>query len=349
MGRPRKPIVGSGPVKDFARQLRTWVDSAPATLTTRVLGELVHCSPDTISVALGGATLPSDATLRGIVRACGGSEQDVKEWLQFRADTHRAADRLRIKVLEFGPLRGDPAAGVGAGGRREFAVITPEVADPGQCEPDPDAAHTFEDLRHQLALLRIAAGSPSYRTMSRTIAEYTDNHYSVTTLNDLFTGQRAPGHEVFAAIVTTLLRLAVDDIPASWRMGGLWSAAWRRAEYNRLRPDLTQRRHTGLYLVPEHQDHGPAPSVIERMDTEQAAMLLAGMDPGVVAGLIGQLPPTTAKKILTAMQQLTGPITPVPPTGPTGGGITETTDYENEDGHEDGGGEDLGVSMTEPG
>lgn len=344
MGRPRNPITGSGPHKDFARQLRTWVDNAPEKLTTRRLGKLVHCSADTISVALSGTKLPSEATLRGIVRACGGSKQDVEEWLKFRLDTQREADRLRIKALEFGPLRADPATG----GRREYAVITPEVADPAQSEPNPEAAQTFEDLRHQLALLRIAAGSPSYRTLRRDIAEITGSHYSVTTLNDLFTGQRPPGHEMFAAIVSTLLRLAVDDIPASWRMGGLWSAAWRRAEYNRLRPDLTQRRHTGLYLVPEHQDHGPAPSVIERMDTTQAAMLLASMDPGIVAGLIAQLPPKTAKQILTAMQQLTGPVEPIPPTGPErGGGITMADPDDQNNGHEDG--TDLPDHDTETG
>jgi hypothetical protein len=356
VGRNRNPIVGSGPVPTFGAKLRELVDAAPEKLTVRVLAARALCARQTVSAALSGTSLPSPQTLAGVVRACGGDEQEVEDWLKFLADTRRALDRLTIKALEFGPVL-PTAGGASPGGGGRLGVITPDVADPADSEPRPESARTFAELRHQITLLRIAAGNPSYRTLAKAIPEATGRHYAASTVNDILTGRRAPGHELFEAIVTTLLARVLTDAPPSWiswREREPWLQAWRVAEYDRLRPDLTQPRYTGLYLVPEHQDHGPAPAVLAMMPPEQAAMLLAGLPPETAADVIGRLPARAQQKVMTAMARLTGPVTPTPPVITEGGASTRPTLAATAGGGggiagDGGSGDDgLGVDMTEP-
>lgn len=89
MGRPERVLDrGTGPVADFAGQLRELRDSAGRP-TYRELAARTHYSPTVLSRAAAGRELPSAEVTRAFATACGA---DPAEW-ERRLARARAADR----------------------------------------------------------------------------------------------------------------------------------------------------------------------------------------------------------------------------------------------------------------
>src|ERR1700761_3277277 len=74
MGRPENTISASGPVADFAQQLRLLRQHA--ALTLRQLAARTELSTATLSVAASGRKLPTWEVARAYVQACGGGTDD---------------------------------------------------------------------------------------------------------------------------------------------------------------------------------------------------------------------------------------------------------------------------------
>jgi transcriptional regulator with XRE-family HTH domain len=76
-GRKEIPITGTGPVADFARDLRALRDKAG--LYNQKLAKRANYSPSYISAALNGQQMPPVTIIKAIVMACGGN---AEEWEQ---------------------------------------------------------------------------------------------------------------------------------------------------------------------------------------------------------------------------------------------------------------------------
>lgn len=318
MGRGLKPIADQGPIGQFATRLRRRREEAADKLTFRAMAENCHFSHSVLADAAAGKALPTWPVTEAFVRACGADDDEVAAWRTDWLDTQRIVGNLRRKLGEADvvvPTRSATGHRIRQGRLRP---VEPDLAEPDQCQPRPDQVRTFDDLHYQLNVLKIAVGNPGLRELRRRMRRY----YGVSTLSDVFSGQRPPRFDQFMRIVTCLLDNAAephsdgqheaDSPPAEqWHSLRAWRQAWTNAEYNRTRPDLNRRRRYGnIYLISSDQDEGPTASVVAEMDTEVAAALLGSLPPQVSAGIISDLPNKKAQAVLKAMWNQNSKIEP---------------------------------------
>ena len=318
MGRPRKPIDDTGPIGQFATQLRDRQDQVPG-LTFRAMASRAHCSHSVLAEAAGGKKLPTWTVTRAFLVGCGADEQELASWQQRWKDTNDSIYALMRKVGQSSvvvPTRSD--AGPIRDGR--LRPVQPDLADPDQWRPQPDSVQTFDDLSYQLKVFKIAVGNPGLRDLNRTIAQLNKKGQrgftSVSTLSEVFSGRRTPNFDLFGGIVTALIQQAPGiEMPNSrWLVLEAWREAWHRAEFNRQRPDLTRHRRFGnIFLVADTAEEGPTASIVAAMDTQVAAALLASLSPPVASRIISDLPTPKAQAVLTAMVALTGGTAPARP------------------------------------
>ncbi|WP_327591258.1 hypothetical protein OHA25_61145 (plasmid) [Nonomuraea sp. NBC_00507] len=297
MGNKRKPILDDGPIGQFAQRLRDRMDEVVPALTFRAMKQKAFCSHAVLAEACAGKKLPSWVVTEAFVRACGADDAEVKAWHEDWLQTQRSVGRLRRKLGQADvvvPTHTDTGLPVRDGRLRPVEV---DLADPEACVPRPETIQTFDDLLYQLRVLRIAVGNPSLRDLSR------HTRVPVSTLGNLFSGRR-PSYEVFMQVVTTLV--GPDGLGGERQV---WREAWTRAEYNRIRPDLTRRRRVGnVFMLSEQQDAGPTAGIVAELPPGVAATLLASLPQHVAAGIISEMPPAKAQAVLTAMWQVHGTV-----------------------------------------
>jgi Helix-turn-helix domain len=314
MGRKHNPIEDPGPVGQFAGRLRDRRAQKPG-LTYRDMADLGYCSHSVFADAAAGKKLPTWEVTEAFVRACGADDEEVGQWRTSWLETRQAVEGLLRKLGQASLVMPDSTLTSRTARPRRLRPVLADLAEPDQCEPHPDQVRTFEDLHYQLHVLRIAVGNPSLRELRR----HMGREYGLSTLSDIFAGQRTPGSKIFAAIVTGLL--TIEDTPGRrspadepWRSAGTWQQAWAWAEYNRLRPDLMRRRRYGnLVLATPEQDEGPTASIIAAMDPAVAAALLASLPPSVSGQILTEMPAKEAQEVIKLMLQLTGTTTPSSP------------------------------------
>ncbi|HET6703800.1 hypothetical protein, partial [Amycolatopsis sp.] len=274
--------------------------------------EAGHVSFSRVAKACAGKVMPSFDTVAAIVRGCGGTDDDVEAWRTDYVATTQTIGQLMRKLDDAAvvvPTRTDTGRPIRAGRLRP---VKADVADPAAMCPNPEAAQTFDDLIYHTKLLRIQAGNPTGRALAKVIKGVAQGNRSLvlvgsTTLSDIFAGNRRPSSEQFTTIVKALLQHGgfQPATDTSWSLLATWQNAWRRAEFNRERPDLSRRRRPGkTFLLTEDKDEGPAAAMIAEMTPALAAALLSGLPPHIQAGIVGELPPAKAQAVIAAMHEL---------------------------------------------
>jgi hypothetical protein len=311
MGRPRKPIDDTGPVGQFATQLRDRQDQVPG-LTFRAMASRAHSSHSVLAEAAGGKKFPTWTVTRAFLVGCGAGQEEIASWQERWKETNDSIYALMRKIGRSSvvvPTRSD--AGPIRDGR--LRPVKADLADPDQWRPQPDSVQTFDDLCYQLKVFKIAVGNPGLRDLNQTIAQLNKKgprgFTSVSTLSEVFSGRRTPNFDLFGGIVTALIQQAPGiEMPNSrWLVLEAWREAWHRAEFNRQRPDLTRHRRFGnIFLVADAKDEGPTASIVAEMDAQVAAALLASLPPAVASTIITGLPTPKAQAVLNAMVALTG-------------------------------------------
>lgn len=201
MGRPENPISGSGPVADFAQQLRLLRQHA--ALTLRQIAASTELSTATLSAAAAGRKLPAWDVARAYVHACGGNTDDWRMRWEHAARFSRFPSALHI------PGRAAPTSGVRPrGNRRGFA------AGPA---PLPVTAETTSEFMGCLWRVKIWAGDPPVRALSRRAG------LPPSTMQDFLRRERRtlPAVEIVCAF---LRACGVDDSSVIAE----WVYAWRR-------------------------------------------------------------------------------------------------------------------------
>jgi hypothetical protein len=342
VGRKLSPIEDTGPVGQFATRLRARRAQVP-WLTYRGMAGQCHYSHSVLADAAAGKVLPTWEVTEAFVRACGAGDDEVSEWRAFWLETRQALENLLRKLGQASLVVPD---GTLAGRRARPGRLRPvlaDIAEPDQCEPHPEQVRTYEDLQYQLHVLRIATGNPSLRELRRQMGR----EYGLSTLSDVFAGQRTPGHRMFTAIVASLLAMQDRQSPSGdaeaierWRSVKAWGQAWSWAEYNRVRPDLMRRRRYGnLVLATPEQDQGPTADVIAAMDPAVAAAILAALPATVSGQIISEMPAREAQLVIKTMLQLTRTARPSPPgdrpSRPDEGNVQQAAAASTQDAPED--------------
>jgi transcriptional regulator with XRE-family HTH domain len=151
MGRPENTISASGPVADFAQQLRLLRQHAGLTL--RQLTARTGLSTATLSVAASGRKLPTWEVARAYVQACGGDTDDWRVRWEHAAWFTRAPAGERFT----GKTSRTPRVRRRANGFR-FRGGPP---------PLPVTAENTGEFMECLLRVKIWAGDPPVRTLSR--------------------------------------------------------------------------------------------------------------------------------------------------------------------------------------
>lgn len=151
MSRPENSISASGPVADFAQQLRLLRQHTGLTL--RQLTTRTGLSTATLSVAASGRKLPTWEIARAYVQACGGDTDDWRVRWEHAAWFSRvpAGVRLTGKTSRTPPVRhrANP------------------LHFPGGPPPLPVTAENIGEFMECLLRVKIWAGDPPIRTLSR--------------------------------------------------------------------------------------------------------------------------------------------------------------------------------------
>ncbi|MFD4438444.1 hypothetical protein ACFWPK_01545 [Nocardia sp. NPDC058519] len=282
------------------------------------MGAIATYSHSTLAEAAAGKKFPTWHATHAFLIGCGAIEVEIRDWRELWDQTHATLLSLSGKLGKteiVSPTTSQAAQSVRADRLR---AARPDLADPDHWRPRPEQVHTFEDLHYALSRMKVAIGNPGLRTLCHRMADY----YSTTTLSDIFTGKRPPRLDVTLRLVNAMLDEAdqahrLDDTDhIAWAAVNEWRDAWNRAEFNRQRPDLTRhRRPTNVFLLAgEHAAGGsPTANIVAEMDTDIAAVLLAGLSPQVASGILTRLPTKQAQAILTAMELLNQPPTTARP------------------------------------
>ncbi|WP_410570505.1 helix-turn-helix domain-containing protein [Amycolatopsis sp. cmx-4-61] len=317
MGRKSKPIKDTGPIGQFAQRLRDRQDAVRPRPALRVMAQDVFCSHSVLADACAGKKLPTEDVVVAFVTALGADPEEIEQWKADRLQVAKVVGRLRRKLGDADvvvPTHSPTGKPIRPGRLRPVQV---ELAAPDACVPDPDAAQTFEDLKYGLRVLRIAVGNPSLRVLAAHMdkMDFVDR-MGVSTLGDLFNGKRTPTYDTFDATVRGLIDFGLvnhrfrgktqADRPA-WARTAPWMEAWRRAEYNRVRPDRMRRTgNNNLYLMSGDQDISPTTSVFAAMNPPVAAALLIGMAPEETARVLEDLPTDKSRALIREMEKLAG-------------------------------------------
>lgn len=162
MPRPEAPIEATGPLAEFAEDLRALRTSA--AVDYRTMEKREHFSYTTFSKAASGQQLPTLAVTKAFVRACGG---DVAEWtarwhLVNDGLSQAPTERLPVELLQSRRPPGAHRAGREdskgeTDGDDDTAAVQPLVLEPQRKRKLP-----FSEALSVLALttaLSVAAGS----------------------------------------------------------------------------------------------------------------------------------------------------------------------------------------------
>lgn len=151
MGRPENTMSARGPVADFAQQLRLLRQHA--ALTLRQLAASTGLSTATLSVAASGRKLPTWQVARAYARACGGDTDDWRVRWEHAVRLSRLPPAMRL------PRATSPGPGLR---HREDGR-----GFPGGPAPLPVTAETASEFKDCLLRVKIWAGDPPIRTLSR--------------------------------------------------------------------------------------------------------------------------------------------------------------------------------------
>jgi transcriptional regulator with XRE-family HTH domain len=214
MGRPENTISASGAVADFAQQLRLLRQHA--ALTLRQLAARTGLSTATLSVAASGRRLPTWEVARAYVRACGGDTDDWRVRWEHAAWSSRLAGAMRLP----GKVPSTPSVQ-----HREHGL-----GFPGGPVPLPVMADTTGEFMQYLLRVKIWAGDPPVRTLSRRVG------LPPSTMHDFLRRERRklPPVETVCAF---LKACGVDDA----NVIAEWVFAWRRLKF----AETEDRRKSG--------------------------------------------------------------------------------------------------------
>ena len=201
MGRPENTISASGPVADFAEQLRLLRHHA--SLTLRQLAARTELSTATLSVAASGRKLPTWEVARAYVQACGG---DTDDW-RVRWEHAACFSRLSVAMRLPGTLSSTPG-----GQHREN-----RLGFPGGPAPLPMTADSTDEFMQCLLRVKIWAGDPPVRTLSRRAG------LPPSTMQDFLHRERRKLPPV-KTVCAFLKACGVDDA----NVIAEWIFAWRR-------------------------------------------------------------------------------------------------------------------------
>ncbi len=325
MGRTEKPISGEGPLADFARHLRAARTEAGMP-TYRSMQARANYSHAVLAQAAGGDKLPSWEVTKAYLQALtahGDADRfELSRWETYHGEVARTLANLARKTGKTTTVTAD--GDINGPSTRGRPVVA-EHATAEQTLPQPETVRTYEDLTRELNILRITAGSPSFRELAKA------SHWGASTLCEVFSGRRRPTcamvRTLAYALYTHLERNAMPATSAvepgtgsifgELNAGPLrdavdpdmlipWTRAWTTAEYNRRRPDLHSRHRDldNVVLLPEHQDTGPTADIIAELPVATAAVLLGQMDRTVSAALLADLPTAKSAAILSQMWKL---------------------------------------------
>lgn len=320
MGRKSNPIKDTGPIGQFAQRLRDRQDATRPRPPLRAMAEDVFCSHSVLAEACAGKKLPTEEVVVAFVTALGADAEEIERWKADRIQVAKVVGRLRRKLGEADvvvPTHSPTGKPIRPGRLRPVEL---ELAAPDACVPVPDAAQTFEDLKYELRVLRIAVGNPSLRVLASYMSRMdTKISMGVSTLGDLFNGKRTPTYDTFHFTLRALIGYGADHdrIPGeqlnerpAWTRPASWMEAWRRAEYNRVRPDRVRRTsNNNVFLMTEDQDISPTTNVFAAMTPSVAAALLIGMTPDETARVLEDLPTDKSRALIREMEKLAGKAT----------------------------------------
>ena len=214
MGRPENTISASGPVADFAQQLRLLRQHAGLTL--RQLTTRTGLSTATLSVAASGRKLPAWEVARAYVQACGGDADDWRVRWEHAAWFSRVPAGVRLT----GKTSRTPRVRRRANGLRF----------PGGPPPLPVTAESTREFMECLLRVKIWAGDPSVRTLSRRAG------LPPSTMQDFLHRERRklPPVETVCAFLEAC---GVDDP----NVIAEWIFTWRRLKF----AEFEKRRRNG--------------------------------------------------------------------------------------------------------
>jgi transcriptional regulator with XRE-family HTH domain len=226
MGRPEKTISARGPMADFAQQLRLLRQHA--ALTLRQLAAKTGLSTATLSVAASGRQLPTWDVARAYVQACGG---DAEDW-QVRWE--RAAWLSRLPLAARLPGKASHAPCVQ---RRENGL-----GFPGGPVPLPVTAETSSEFMECLLRVKIWAGDPPVRALSRRAG------LPSSTMQDFLRRERRKLPPV-ATVRAFLEACGVDDP----NVIAEWVFTWRRLKFAETGKRRKTRQHALVSALPASQ------------------------------------------------------------------------------------------------
>ncbi|WP_280484431.1 helix-turn-helix domain-containing protein [Nocardia cyriacigeorgica] len=270
MGRKRNPIPDPlSPAGRFALELRRLLDRAPG-LTLSKLAAKTNYSQSTLAEATAGKKLPTWEVAEAIVRACGAENTGpqpnrgpgpgaISSWRTFWYAARGEIDALSSVSVKK-TLTGTD---VGA----EWRL------------PRPETVKTFDDLAHELRLLRTLAGSPSLRALHQRSSPYLER--SQSTIAAIFTHARRPEFELLRALLMAMLpralqlhaRTAVDADPL-WRYEDQWYAAWSRADFHHRYRSAEPRKRRRVSLPVEGLSPREAEEALAELPEETISVLM---------------------------------------------------------------------------
>jgi hypothetical protein len=202
MARPERPVEGTGPVADLARELRK-VRSRAGNPGYRQLSGTAQYSKETLSAAARGEECPSWDVTKAFANACDptGTEARRLRYLWQRADR---ADRRRRA----------PARRSAAGRDGGMALQGSAVTD-GPPQPDPEGIAA--EYVYQLRALRAWAGNPGRMETRQRLGQYLPS----STMYDAISPRRTtlPALRTVTLIVMSCLNDedAVEEWVTAWR------------------------------------------------------------------------------------------------------------------------------------
>lgn len=227
MGRHENPISGSGPVADFAQQLRLLRQHA--ALTLRQVAASTGLSTATLSGAASGRALPTWDVASAYVQACGGNTDDWRMRWEHAARFSRFPSGLQL------PGRAAPTPGLRPrGNRRGFA---------GGPAPLPVTAESVSEFMGCLWRVKIWAGDPPVRALSRRAG------LPPSTMQDFLQRERRqlPAVETVCAFLGAC---GVDDSSVIAE----WVYAWRRLKLAEIEKRRIRARRGLVPALPSARD-----------------------------------------------------------------------------------------------
>ncbi|GLW90714.1 hypothetical protein Aglo03_15300 [Actinokineospora globicatena] len=196
MGRRPARITDTGPLGEFATELIKLKESVHGA-TYRTMAHRCNFSRSVLAEAATGKKLPTWEVVRGFVNALGVVRaDDVKDWEEFWTQTNNEiAARTSVDRLREHDGRGPQSTGaIGQAG----AV------------PHPETVRTYDDLIHELQVLRLRAGNPSLAEICARLERRFQRHgrergLAKSTLSEILNRRRPPQATTFVDLVDTLL------------------------------------------------------------------------------------------------------------------------------------------------